>query len=100
MRGAVGIFVLSSVIASFAFFIPPHGVWTIGALTGGVILARRRWLERFTLYSVQGTCPKCEAMLSVKSGPLRTPHPIACDGCHHMASLEFPDLEFSPANSE
>lgn len=98
--GAVGILVLFSVIASFAIFIPPHGVWTIGALTGGFILARRRWLERFTLHSVNGSCPKCKITLSVKSGPLRYPHPIACDGCHHTGSLELPQLEVSETDNE
>ena len=100
MGGAVRILVLLSVIASFAIFIPPHGVWTIGALTGGLILARRRWLERFTLHSVSGSCPKCKIMLSVKSGPLRDPHPIACDGCHHTGSLELPHLGLSETHSE
>jgi hypothetical protein len=98
--GAVGILVLFSVIASFAIFIPPHGVWTIGALTVAFILARKRWLERFTLHSVNGSCPKCKIRLSVKSGSLRCPHPIACDGCHHTGSLELPQLEVSETDSE
>jgi hypothetical protein len=87
--------VLFSLIAMPVLFIPPHGVWTIGALTAGIILARRRWSERSTLISLHGSCPKCKAPLSVKSGPLREPHPVTCDQCHHMGSLEVLNLEFS-----
>ena len=96
--GAIRFFVLFSVIAGVLIFIPPHGVWTIGALVGGLILGRRRWSERVTLQSLQGTCPKCKTSLSVKSGPLRIPHPINCDGCHHMASLELPNFKLNRIN--
>jgi hypothetical protein len=53
----------------------------------GAFLARRRWIERFTLEHVEGTCPKCGGALAVKPGRLRTPHPVSCEGCHHESSL-------------
>lgn len=83
----MGIFVL---IAPVMAIVPPHAPWLIGALTAGIILARRRMIERFTLISLEGTCPKCEAPINVKRTRLRIPHPLTCQACHHQASLKFP----------
>ena len=80
-----GFVVLSGVVA----IVPPHAPWMIGALVGGAILSRRRWIERYTLESVEGDCPKCGSPLEVKSGRLRIPHPVTCDGCHHESALRF-----------
>jgi hypothetical protein len=83
----MGIFL---VIATVAAIVPPHAPWGIGALAAGVILARRRMIEHFTLIALEGTCPKCDEPLRVKRGRLRTPHGITCEGCHHQASLKLP----------
>jgi hypothetical protein len=79
------------VLAAAVAIIPPHAPWIIGALAGGVILARRRWIERYTLESVNGTCPKCGAELNAKGSRLRKPHPVMCENCHHEISLTFDD---------
>jgi hypothetical protein len=79
------------VITPVVLIVPPHAPWALGALGSGAILARRRWVEHFTLQSVQGTCPKCGAPLDVKSGRLKTPHPITCEACHHQSSLVVPE---------
>lgn len=78
-------------VAVVVMIVPPHAPWAIGALASGAILARRRWMERFTLESVQATCPKCGAKLEVKPGRLKTPHPITCEACHHESSLVVPE---------
>lgn len=78
-----------TLLAGVVAILPPHAPWLIGALVGGVLLARRRWIERHTLESVEGTCPKCGAPLAVKPSRLRTPHPVPCDRCHHEAALRF-----------
>ena len=83
----MGIFL---VIAPVAAIVPPHAPWGIGALAAGVILARRRMIERFTLIALEATCPKCGAPLRVKRTRLRTPHAISCEVCHHQSSLKFP----------
>jgi hypothetical protein len=83
----MGIFL---VIAPVVAIIPPHAPWGIGALAAGVILARRRMIECFTLIDLDGTCPKCDQALRVKQTRLRTPHAITCEGCHHQASLKLP----------
>lgn len=78
-----------TVLAAAVAIIPPHAPWIIGMLAMGVILARRRWIERYTLESVSATCPKCGAELTVKGSRLQNPHPVMCEGCHHEASLTF-----------
>jgi hypothetical protein len=82
----MGIFLVIAPVAAIA---PPHAPWGIGALAAGVILARRRMIERFTLISLEGKCPKCDEPLKVKHTRLRTPHAITCEACHHQASLNF-----------
>ncbi|HAC07455.1 MAG TPA: hypothetical protein DCF71_16535 [Gemmatimonadetes bacterium] len=83
----MGIFL---VIAPMMAIVPPHAPWLIGALTAGIILTRRRLIERFTLISLEGTCPKCDATIDVKRTRLRIPHPLTCQSCHHQASLKVP----------
>ena len=89
--GALRTMAVFVVIAPFVAIFPPHAVWPIGALATGGVLARRRWIEHFTLESIDGVCPKCGAALLVKSTRLRVPHPIPCDGCHHEAALRLPE---------
>lgn len=78
------------VVAAMMAIIPPHAPWILGALAVGAIMARRRWVERYTLKSVEGTCPKCGARLNVSSSRLRRPHPVSCEACHHESALSIP----------
>jgi hypothetical protein len=78
-----------AVLATVVALVPPHAPWLIGALVCGVILARRRWIERYTLESLEGICPKCSEALKLKSGRLRSPHPAPCEGCHHESSISL-----------
>ena len=89
--GAARTFGVSAVIAPFVAIFPPHAVWPIGALMTGGFLARRRYVERFTLTSLEGVCPKCGNRYSVKATRLRTPHALPCDGCHHESRLRLPE---------
>jgi hypothetical protein len=79
-----------TVLAGVVAIVPPHAPWLLGALFGGAFLARRRWIERYTLESVQGACPKCGGALDVKPGRLKAPHPVTCEACHHESSITFP----------
>lgn len=90
LGGSARIFAVFVVIAPFVAIFPPHAVWPIGALLTGAILARRRWVERFTLLEVDGTCPKCGTPYSIKRSRLRVPHPLPCETCHHQGSLRLP----------
>lgn len=82
----MGIFL---VIAPVVLIFPPHAVWPIGALLTGAALARRRYIERFTLQSLEGTCPKCGKPLVSKPTRLRVPHAIPCDQCHFEPTLRL-----------
>lgn len=88
--GAARTFVLFAVVAPFVAVFPPHAVWFLGALTAGGVMARRRYVERFTLVSVEGRCPKCGGKLTAKRGRLREPHPLPCEGCNHEPALRVP----------
>lgn len=89
--GAARTMVIATVIAPVVAIFPPHAIWPIGALLTGGTLARRRYIERFTLVSVEGDCPKCGAPISVKSTRLRVPHQMPCEGCNHESLLRLPD---------
>jgi hypothetical protein len=87
--GAIRLSATGVVLAPLLGLIPPHAPWIVGSVGVGAILARRRWKERFTLESVDGACPRCQAAVSVRPGRLRSPHPVTCEGCHHEGSLRL-----------
>lgn len=89
--GAARTMAITLVVAPAVAIVPPHAPWLIGAFVGGSILARRRFTERFTLIRVEGECPKCSDAIHVKTGRLKEPHPLPCEGCHHQSSLRFPE---------
>ena len=79
----------TAVITPLVALLPPHAPWVAGALIGGVLLARRRWTERWTLMEFEGTCPKCEASIALKPGTrLLSPQPVTCESCHQSMMLE------------
>jgi hypothetical protein len=88
--GAARTMAIFVVVAPFVAIFPPHAVWPIGALITGGVLARKRYVERYTVVSLTGACPKCEKAFEVKSGRLLVPHPVPCPDCHHEASVRFP----------
>jgi hypothetical protein len=87
--GAARTMALFVAIAPFVAIFPPHAVWPIGALLAGAFLARRRYVERFTLWGLDGTCPKCGTTFRVKPGRLRAPHSVPCEGCHHEPAIRI-----------
>lgn len=89
--GALATFIVVTAIASPMVVFPPHAVWLLGGVGTGAFLAQRRYIERFTLLSATGSCPKCGHAFSLKATRLRTPHPLPCEGCHHESSLRLPD---------
>jgi hypothetical protein len=88
--GAVRTLAIFVVVAPFLAIFPPHAVWPIGTALTGAFLARRHYVERFTLRGLEGVCPKCGGPLSAKPGRLHLPHPVPCDACHHEASIHIP----------
>jgi len=88
--GAARTFGIAVLVAPFVALMPPHAVWPIGALVTGGVIARRRLNERFTLVTVEGSCPRCASPYHVKGGRLKHPHPLQCDVCHHESTLKLP----------
>jgi hypothetical protein len=88
--GAARTMALFVPVAVVVVIFPPHAVWPIGALLTGAFLARRRYVERYTLRALDGTCPKCGTPFRVKPGRLLIPHPIPCEGCHHEPTVRLP----------
>jgi hypothetical protein len=71
--------------------VPPHAPWVVAALGIGGFLGLRKWKERFTILSFQGTCPKCGGALSLAPGtPLRPIMTVPCHGCNHDSRLTAP----------
>jgi hypothetical protein len=89
--GALRTMAIFVVISPFVAIIPPHAVWFIGALLTGAVLARKRYIESFTITRLIGSCPKCGTALALKSQRLRIPHPVSCDDCHHESNVRFSD---------
>lgn len=87
--GALRTMAIFVVIAPLVAVIPPHAVWFIGALLAGAFLARKRYIERFTLTRLVANCPKCGGAFDIKSQRLRIPHPVSCDDCHHESNIRF-----------
>jgi hypothetical protein len=81
---------LGLLVAPVVVLIPPHVPWALGALATGGFLARRRWLERFTVLDVAGSCPRCGKPVKATRGRLRSPHPVLCESCHFEGSVEVP----------
>ena len=93
LRGTITRVALTAVLAPVAFLVPPHAPWGVGALAGGLFLARRRWTERFTIESFAGTCPRCGRALTLAKGSrMLVPHSLPCHGCHHEVLLH-PEID-------
>lgn len=95
IRGVARILLITFVLAPCVAVIPPHAPWVLGVLAGGIILARRRWKEHYTLEAVHGTCPRCGGPLAASHGRLRSPHPLSCDKCHHEVSVQVDAQELA-----
>lgn len=92
MSGAARALGVALLLAPLAAIVPPHAPWAIGVLVAGAVFARRRWTETHTLMAVDGTCPRCGGRFDdAKPSRLRRPHPLECEGCHHVSSLTLRD---------
>jgi hypothetical protein len=68
--------------------LPPHALWALVGGVGGTWMAVNKWLERFTLERMSGTCPHCGAELTrEKSGRLRPRVTITCDTCQRSSEM-------------
>lgn len=80
--------VVGLLLAPVLFIVPPHVPWALGTLGVGILLAVRKWRERFTLTTLDVPCPHCGETLRLgQPTALRQPHPLTCDACHHHITL-------------
>lgn len=88
-RSRAGAFFLAGLLsAPLLGMVPPHAPWALGALGLGAWLGSRKLLERFTLLSFEGFCPRCGEELHLRKGtPLRGVMSVACEGCNHDSRL-------------
>lgn len=87
--GAGGLF-----LAPAVGMIPPHAPWAAGSLGLGLFLGLRKWRERFTVLSMDATCPKCGARVALEEGSaLRPGTTVPCESCHHDPVLRLEGYE-------
>jgi len=98
--GAVRYAAAGLLAAPLVGLVPPHAPWAVGALTGGLVLARKRYQERYTIESVRGRCPRCGGQLGVRPGRLRSPHPIPCEACRYECALHVEEEALESADPE
>jgi len=68
--------------------LPPHLLWALAGIVTGTTFAVRKYLERYTLESLEGHCPHCEADVShERSSRLTDRSTLTCDSCHRSSEL-------------
>lgn len=88
IRRAVVPLAVGVALAPVVGLLPPHAPWAVAALGTGILLARRRWKEEFTIRDLRARCPRCgDALPSEEGSRLRFPHPLPCDGCGHEPAV-------------
>jgi len=73
-----------------AFIIPPHMEPPGVVLIAGLYMAWRQWAGEWEVVRMSGTCPRCNAPISLKKDTLLyLPHTINCASCRAECWLEL-----------
>jgi hypothetical protein len=80
----------TAVITPLVGLVPPHIPWALTALIGGIVLTRRRLAERYTLRSMDASCPRCGTTIAGEPGRLRAESSVSCPQCHLQFMLRVP----------
>lgn len=84
----LGFWVLVPIVA----LVPPHLPWALGAFAAGIYFAWSSWTGTHEVKALEGTCPRCGSVLTIKPGTrIRLPHRMNCYTCHHHPQLELPE---------
>lgn len=76
--------------------LPPHALWALVGAVGGTWFAVNKWLERYTLERMTGSCPHCGAPVGQeKASRLRPRVTITCDACQRSSELVI-DIDSLP----
>jgi hypothetical protein len=80
----------SWLVAPFALLIPPHFESGVVAFLLGLYFARRAWVGEWRVDRMAGSCPRCDAVMTLKSGTmLYLPHTLHCGSCRTELWLEL-----------
>lgn len=72
------------------FLIPPHAEPAFVVFVLGLYFTRRAWVAEWEVVRMEGTCPRCDASISLKQGTvLYIPHSIRCGSCRSELWLEI-----------
>lgn len=77
--------------AAVLVILPPHVLWIMLALVAAG-LGVRKWLERYTLVTLEGSCPRCGAEVE-ETGParFRPGSSVDCPSCRHGSTVVLPE---------
>lgn len=54
----------------------------------GAVMTYRSWRGRYRVTAFDGSCPRCETALQLKTGSkIASPHHMVCYNCHHEPCL-------------
>ncbi len=80
---AFGYLALCWACIAVVMWIPPHFPWILTAFFLGIFLFVKYIRQRYTLMELEGKCPKCGALQTIKQPTrLALPHRIYCPSCH------------------
>lgn len=80
--------VVGLALAPLVGLVPPHAPWAVASLGAGLLVARRRWKEEFTIRALDARCPRCDEPLPDDAGrALRFPHALTCESCGHEPAV-------------
>ena len=85
---AFGYLLLCWACIAVVMWLPPHFPWILSAFLLGIFFFVKYIRQRYTLVSLEGTCPRCGFQQSIrKPTRLATPHRIYCPSCHQPLLL-------------
>lgn len=77
-------------VAPLAFMIPPYLESGLIAMLAGLYFARRSWVGEWVAVRLHGTCPRCDAEITLREGTvLYLPHTLHCGACRAECWLEL-----------
>ncbi|HEX9106110.1 MAG TPA: hypothetical protein VF832_02750 [Longimicrobiales bacterium] len=85
---AFGYLLLCWACIGLVMWVPPHFPWILTAFFLGIFFFVKYIRQRYTLVSLEGTCPRCGSPQSIKKPTrLASPHRIYCPHCHQPLLL-------------
>ncbi len=85
---AFGYLLLCWACIAVVMWVPPHFPWILTAFFLGIFFFVKYIRQRYTLVSLEGTCPRCGFPQTIKKPTrLAIPHRCYCPSCHQPLLL-------------